>query len=57
MVIGIGGNYGFPNGMIPFFGINIPCIAGASIFGIILNLVLSIGEKKKEEVKEEADAE
>ena len=57
MVIGIGGNYGFPNGMIPFFGINIPCIAGASIFGIILNLVLSIGEKKKEEGKEEADAE
>ncbi len=45
MVIGIGGNYAF-NGNIPFFGIQIPCIAGAAIFGIILNLLLSIGEKK-----------
>ncbi|NMA37060.1 MAG: xanthine permease [Papillibacter sp.] len=45
MVIGIGGNYAF-GGNIPFFGINVPCIAGAAIFGIILNLVLSIGKKK-----------
>jgi len=44
MVIGLGGQYGF-NGNIPFFGINIPCVAGAAIFGIIINLVLSIGEK------------
>lgn len=46
MVIGLGGNYGF-GGNIPFFGIEIPCIAGAAIFGIILNLLLGIGEKKK----------
>lgn len=46
MIIGIGGNYGFPNGMIPVFGMEIPCIAGAAVFGIILNLLLSIGEKK-----------
>ncbi len=54
MVIGVGGNYAF-GGNIPFFGANIPCIAGAAIFGIILNLILSIGEKKevKEEVVEE----
>lgn len=45
MVIGIGGNYAF-GGNIPFFGINVPCIAGAAIFGIILNLILSIGDKK-----------
>ena len=45
MVIAIGGNYAF-GGNIPFFGINVPCIAGAAIFGILLNLVLSIGEKK-----------
>ena len=45
MVIGIGGNYAF-GGNIPFFGMNVPCIAGAAIFGIILNLILSIGEKK-----------
>ncbi len=45
MVIGIGGQYAF-GGNIPVFGINVPCIAGAAIFGIILNLILSIGGKK-----------
>ena len=34
-------------GNIPFFGLQVPCIAGAAIFGIILNLILSIGEKKE----------
>ena len=48
MVVGIGGNYAF-GGNIPFFGIQIPCIAGAAIFGIIINLILSIGDKKKKE--------
>ena len=46
MIIGIGGNYAF-GGNIPFFGLQVPCIAGAAIFGIILNLILSIGEKKE----------
>jgi len=46
MVIGVGGQYAF-GGSIPFFGIDVPCIAGAAIFGIFLNLVLSIGEKKE----------
>lgn len=46
MVIGVGGQYAF-SGNIPFFGMNVPCIAGAAIFGIILNLILSIGEKKE----------
>jgi uracil permease len=46
MVIGIGGQYTF-GGNIPFFGLNIPCIAGAAIFGILLNLILSIGEKNE----------
>ncbi len=47
MVIGIGGQYAF-GGNIPFFGLQVPCIAGAAIFGILLNLMLSIGEKVKE---------
>ena len=47
MVIGIGGNYAF-GGNIPFFGLNVPCIAGAAIVGIILNALLSSGEKKGE---------
>jgi len=46
MIIGLGGQYAF-GGTIPFFGIGVPCIAGAAIFGIILNYILSIGEKKE----------
>lgn len=48
MIIGLGGQYAF-GGTIPFlFGIQVPCVAGAAIFGILLNLLLSIGAKKKE---------
>ena len=50
MVIGIGGNYAF-GGNIPLFGLQIPCIAGAAVFGIILNLLLSIGEKKADKAE------
>ena len=45
MIIGVGGE--FMGGSIAFFGLNVPCIAGAAIFGIVLNLILSIGDKKK----------
>ena len=45
MTIGIGGQYAF-GGNIPFFGTSIPCVAGAAIFGIVLNALLSIGEPK-----------
>lgn len=44
MVIGVGGQYAF-GGNIPMFGVNIPCVAGAAIFGILLNLLLSIKKK------------
>ncbi len=47
MVLGIGGQYAF-GGNIPLFGIQVPCIAGAAIFGILLNLLLSIGKKKED---------
>ena len=56
MVIGIGGQYAF-GGNIPLFGLQIPCIAGAAIFGILLNLLLSIGSKKKEKCEEETPVE
>jgi uracil permease len=46
MILGLGGKYAF-GGNIPFFGIQVPCIAGAAIFGILLNLILGIGEKRK----------
>jgi len=45
LIIGLGGTYGFPNGMIPFFGAQLPAIATAAIAGIVLNLLLSIGRK------------
>jgi len=45
MIIGLGGQFGF-GGNIPFFGLKVPCIAGAAIFGIALNLILSIGKKQ-----------
>ena len=49
MVVGLGGQYYF-GGNIPFPGFSggIPCIAGAAIAGILLNLLLSIGDKKED---------
>jgi len=47
MVFGLGIQYGF-GGTMNFFGLNVPAVAGAAIFGILLNLLLSIGDKKKE---------
>lgn len=41
LIIGLGGSYAF-DGNIPFFGMNIPAIAGASVFGILLNIVLGV---------------
>ncbi|MCX7026791.1 MAG: xanthine permease [Spirochaetes bacterium] len=46
LVVGLGGAYGFPNGMIPIFGAKLPAIATAATVGIVLNLLLSIGRKK-----------
>ncbi len=52
MIIGVGGQFKF-GGMIPFLGIEVPCIAGAAIMGILLNMLLSIGGKKKEAAEAE----
>ena len=51
MIIGLGGQYDY-GGNIPFFGLDVPCIAGAAIFGILMNIILNIGKKKKEEKTE-----
>jgi len=45
LIVGLGGSFGFPGGMIPMFGIEIPSIATAAIVGIVLNLMLSIGNR------------
>lgn len=50
LIVGLGGTYGFPGGMIPFFGSNLPAIATASVLGIVINLALSF--KKATEVVE-----
>ncbi|WP_097014873.1 uracil-xanthine permease family protein [Anaerocolumna aminovalerica] len=47
LIIGLGGSFGFPNGMIPMFGAEFPAIASAAVVGILLNLILSFGEKPK----------
>lgn len=49
MTFGLGVNYYF-NGSIYMFGLNVPAVAGAAILGILLNLLLSIGEKPQQEV-------
>jgi uracil permease len=52
LVIGIGGSIGFPGGMIPFKVGNIidwqlPAIATAAVFGILLNLIFMIFPAKR----------
>jgi len=46
LVIGIGGSFAFPNGMIPFYGAQLPAIATAAVWGILLNAVLRLTKKK-----------
>ena len=50
MVIGLGTHYVY-GGTLDFFGLQVPAIAGAAVFGIILNLLLSIGDKKEKASK------
>ena len=45
MTFGLGVNYGF-GGNINMFGLNVPAIAGAAVLGILVNLILSIGDRK-----------
>lgn len=46
LIIGLGGTFGFTgDGMIPMFGGQFPALATAAVVGIVLNLMLSIGEK------------
>ena len=50
MTLGLGINYGF-GGNINFLGIKIPAVAGSAIFGILLNALLNMGDKKESSVK------
>jgi len=44
--VGLGGSFGFEGGMIPMFGIEVPAIATAAVVGIVLNLMLSLGNEQ-----------
>ena len=46
LIIGLGGSFAYEGGMIPMFGVELPAIATAAISGILLNLLLSSGDKK-----------
>ncbi|NLM86610.1 MAG: xanthine permease [Clostridiales bacterium] len=48
MTFGLGVNYFF-GGNINFFGLNVPAVAGAAVLGIVLNLILTIGDKRAKE--------
>jgi uracil permease len=43
LTIGLGGSFGFAGGMIPVFGVKLPAIATAALFGILMNLILNAG--------------
>lgn len=47
LVIGIGGTFAFPGGMIPAFGSQLPAIATAAVWGIILNILLKITKSRQ----------
>lgn len=46
LIVGLGGSFGFEGGMIPMFGIEVPAIATAAVVGIVLNLMLSLGNEQ-----------
>ena len=47
LIIGLGGSFGYADGMIPMFGLKCPALATAAVAGIIFNLILSIGKKEE----------
>lgn len=42
LIIGLGGNFAFPGGMIPVGSLQLPAIATASIMGIFFNIILNL---------------
>ncbi len=55
LVIGLGGSYGFSQGMIKVFGVQFPALATAAVVGIVFNLLLSIGQKDETPATEQPD--
>ena len=49
LIVGLGGTFGFKDGMIPMFGMKLPALATAAVAGIVFNLILSISTKENAE--------
>jgi uracil permease len=47
LIVGLGGTFGYADGMIPMFGMKMPALASAAVAGIVFNLILSIGKKSE----------
>jgi hypothetical protein len=61
MIVGIGGNIGFPGGFIPItvpglFPNGLPAIATAAVLGILINAIFLVFKPSTSEVTEEAMA-
>lgn len=54
LIVGLGGSFNFEGGMIPMFGTELPALATAAVVGILLNLMLSVGDKAVYQVDEQA---
>lgn len=54
LIVGLGGSFNFEGGMIPMFGTQLPALATAAVVGIVLNLMLSIGDKVAYQVDDQA---
>jgi uracil permease len=53
LIVGLGGSFNFEGGMIPMFGTELPALATAAVVGILLNLMLSVGDKAVYRVDEQ----
>jgi uracil permease len=56
LIVGLGGSFNFEGGMIPMFGAQLPALATAAVVGILLNLMLSVGDTAVINVDEQAAA-
>lgn len=54
LIVGLGGSFNFEGGMIPMFGTQLPALATAAVVGILLNLMLSVGDTVAIHVEEQA---
>ena len=54
LIVGLGGSFNFEGGMIPMFGTQLPALATAAVVGILLNLMLSIGDNAVSPTDEQA---